>query len=106
MCFFNQHLGFLHSPVGFLLSNTAFSLSNRAFPFLGFLPLILQLFSSSLSVAIYRSFSSYLPFFRQLSTILTAAICLSFGSYLPLLELQSFFTTLPSRRLISTCPSS
>ena len=27
--FFNQHLGFLHSPVGFLLSNTAFSLSNR-----------------------------------------------------------------------------
>lgn len=84
MCFFNQHLGFLHSPVGFLLSNTAFPLSNRAFPFLGFLLLILQLFSSSLSVA----------------------ICRSFGSYLSLLELQSFFTTLPSIRLISTCPSS
>lgn len=60
MCFFNQHLGFLLSPVGFLLSNTAFSLSNRAFPFLGFLPLILQLFASSLSVAIYHSFGSYL----------------------------------------------
>ena len=99
MCFFNQHLGFLHSPVGFLLSNTAFSLSNRAFPFLGFLSLILQLFlplfrllSTALSVAIYHSFSIYLPFFQYLSVIL--------------LELQSFFTRLPSRRLISTCPSS
>ena len=84
MCFFNQHLGFLLSPVGFLLSNTAFSLSNRAFPFLGFLPLILQLFSSSLSVAICRSFGSYLPFFWLLSTVLSVAIYLSFGSYLPL----------------------
>ena len=63
MCFFNQHLGFLHSPVGFLLSNTAFPLSNRAFPFPDFLLLILQLFSSSLSVAIYISFVSYLPLF-------------------------------------------
>lgn len=76
MCFFNQHLGFLHSPVGFLLSNTAFSLSNRAFPFLGFLLLILQLFASSLSVAIFLSFGSYLPFFWQLSTALSVAICL------------------------------
>lgn len=76
MCFFNQHLGFLHSPVGYLLSNTAFPLSNRAFPFLGFLLLILQIFSSSLSVAICHSFGSYLPLFWQLSTILSGAICL------------------------------
>lgn len=76
MCFFNQHLGFLHSPVGFLLSNTAFSLSNRAFPFLGFLLLILQIFSSSLSVAIYCSFGCYLTFFWLLSAFLSVAICL------------------------------
>lgn len=76
MCFFNQHLGFLHSPVGFLLSNTDFSLSNRAFPFPGFLLLILQLFSSSLSVAIYRSFGCYLPSFWLLSAYLSVAICL------------------------------
>ena len=76
MCFFNQHLGFLHSPVGFLLSNTAFPLSNRAFPFPGFLLLILQLFSSSLSVAICHSFVSYLPLFWLLSAALLVAICL------------------------------
>lgn len=83
MCFFNQHLGFLHSPVGFLLSNTAFSLSNRAFPFLGFLLLILQIFlplfwqlSTILLAAIYRSYGSYLPSFRLLSAYLSVAICL------------------------------
>lgn len=49
MCFFNQHLGFLHSPVGFLLSNTAFPSLTELFPFSAF-------YSSS--------YSFLLPLFR------------------------------------------
>ena len=65
-----------------------------------------RLLSTILSVAIYHPFGSYLPSFRLLSIILSVAIYHPFGSYLPFFELQSLFTTLPSSRLISTCPSS
>ena len=103
MCFFNQHLGFLHSPVGFLLSNTAFSLSNRAFPFLGFYSSLFfdsfhpfgcylssfRLLSTILSVAIYHPFGCYLSSFRLLSIILSVAIYHPFGCYLPSFRLLS-----------------
>ena len=65
-----------------------------------------RLLSIILSVAIYHPFGCYLSSFRLLSIILSAAIYRPFGCYLPFSELQSLFTTLPSRRLISTCPSS
>ena len=74
-------------------------------PFRCYLPSF-RLLSIILSVAIYHPFSCYLSSFRLLSTVLSLAIYRSFVSYLPLIELQSLFTTLPSRRLISTCPSS
>ncbi len=65
-----------------------------------------RLLSIILSVAVYHPFGCYLPSFRLLSTILSVAIYHPFGCYLPFSELQSLFTTLPSRRFISTCPSS
>ena len=62
--------------------------------------------STILPDAIYHPFGCYLSSFRLLSTILSVAIYHPFGCYLPFFELQSLFTTLPSSRLISTCPSS